>query len=642
MDLKTLAHFFNQRMYSIPNYQRGYSWQEENVKALLDDLANAIQLDNSHFTGTITLNRHPTVPEVRVGLSSYQHYHLVDGQQRFTTIILIVAHLIRELKKLAEWKQEATEKEGTYLKKKDQYVLAYEGDVAANQHLRARILELEAATGQESNIYTRNLTKAKEVIAKFFNQPLYCDKLPEFLGAMESRLRFGEYLVENSAQIGVLFETMNNRGVALSTLEIVKNRLLYLITKLSDQDEAGRLEKELNEQWATILRNLTLRSRSLNEDQFLENHWVVYRGHSSRKKVKDQILKEVFTIDQVVKDAPAMAVTIRDYIQSLAEHSLYWRYLHDPSTGFTEVANKSLRRELRDWFERLNRLEMRTIRPVCMAFFPLLNTTRANELVELAKVAELFCFRVLKMNRRRSDTGLNDLWRRANSWHQNVHSSPELPSALFTLAWWIEEYGGLTRFRETIIEEMFLVGSKEGYYSWPGLPYLLYEYEESLQEKASGSTKVRWDFAQKRDSSIEHILPQQPTAAYWTERFGSRNTSQRRRAIHTLGNLVLVSRERNAALQNNPYPRKAKGASDDDRAYCNGSYSEIALARRYKDWTYDTISAREQEILAFMSERWRLNVNLFDMYPAPDGDELVTPSIVDEEGADVSTDADMS
>ncbi|RZK20855.1 MAG: DUF262 domain-containing protein [Hymenobacter sp.] len=67
MELKTLPHFFNQRVYSIPDYQRGYSWQDEHVKALLQDLVNAHQLDNRHFTGII----HRQPEDARIGLSSY-------------------------------------------------------------------------------------------------------------------------------------------------------------------------------------------------------------------------------------------------------------------------------------------------------------------------------------------------------------------------------------------------------------------------------------------------------------------------------------------------------------------------------------------------------------------------------------------
>ena len=620
MDLKTLPHFFNQRVYSIPDYQRGYSWQEEHVLALLQDLANAHQLQNAHFTGTITLHRQ--LDEVQIGLSTYQHYHLVDGQQRFTTIVLIMAHLIAELKKQPDWQHDAEEKEKVYLKNRSEYIFRYAEDVVANHHFRARILGLEAPSSTEGNLYTHNLTQAKKTIQKFFTQPAYANRLPEFLHALESRLRFGEYVVSNEAQIGILFETMNNRGLGLSTMEIVKNRLLYLTTKLTDElDSAGtakQLTREINTQWAHILKNLTLPERTLDEDDFLLNHWVVYQGYDQTTPVREQILNKAFTIDAVILNAAAMAKKIHGYINSLAEHSLYWRYLNAPgnSNSFEEVTDRKVKRELREWFGKLTRLQTGAVKPLFLAFFPLLRTTRAAELVELAKLAELFTFRLFAMNRRRADTGKNHFWREAHTWNRAVNTPATMQNALYSLGNWTTEYGAFDRF-ERLVEEWYLTGDKDGYYHWGGLTYFLYEYEEQLQQRASGDPKVKWSFAQKRFQSIEHIYPQTPDDAYLRKRFGRKPDQEKNRLCHSLGNLVLISRERNSALQNSDYPRKAQGQTATDRAYCNGSYSEIELSRGFQDWTANDIDQREEQLLDFLAERWRLDDNLTENYPAP-------------------------
>ncbi|RZJ94041.1 MAG: DUF262 domain-containing protein, partial [Hymenobacter sp.] len=571
MELKTLPHFFNQRVYSIPDYQRGYSWQEEHVKALLQDLVNAHQLDNTHFTGTITIHRQSK--DERIGLSTYHHYHLVDGQQRFTTIVLIMAYLIGELKKQPEHQRDAEEKERAYLKNRDHYIFSYAEDDVANHHFRARILELEAATTTDGNLYTQNLTEAKKTIQKFFSQPENSTRLPEFLHALESRLRFGEYIVESAAQIGVLFETMNNRGVGLSIMEIVKNRLLYLTTKLTDElDSAGtaiRLTKEINTQWARILRNLTLPERTLDEDDFLLNHWVVYNGYDPAVPVRDQILSSAFTIDAVVSDAPAMARKIHQYISSLAEHSLYWRYLNAPAKAFEEVTHTGTRNELREWFSKLARLQTGALRPVFLAFFPLLRLNRANELVRLAKLSELFAFRLFAMNRRRADTGKNFFWRAAHSWNQAIDDSFTLPSALHSLAQWTTWYGAVDRF-QSIVDEWFNAGSKEGYYSWPGLTYFLYEHEEQLQQHASGNPKVKWSFAQKRAQSIEHIYPQTPENKCWKDSFKGYKKSQLVFFQGSLGNLLPLSQSINSSLQNDCFNDKKKPKYENNKRIRQG------------------------------------------------------------------------
>ena len=85
MELKPITHFFNKRIYLVPSYQRGYSWKEKEVLELLTDIKHAIKLNSEHYTGTITLQKQNGTE--KIGLSNYELYHVVDGQQRLTTVI---------------------------------------------------------------------------------------------------------------------------------------------------------------------------------------------------------------------------------------------------------------------------------------------------------------------------------------------------------------------------------------------------------------------------------------------------------------------------------------------------------------------------------------------------------------------------
>ena len=97
----------------------------------------------------------------------------------------------------------------------------------------------------------------------------------------------------------VTFETINFRGKRLSTLELLKNRLIYLSTKIEDSDD---LRKDINNVWKTIYEYLGKNpDKLLNEEKFLENHCIFrfYEDGYKNKNSDDYLLKDKFTIKNV-------------------------------------------------------------------------------------------------------------------------------------------------------------------------------------------------------------------------------------------------------------------------------------------------------------------------------------------------------
>ena len=85
-----IKDFFNGKFFEIPKYQRGYSWEKENIRDLFDDIDEAIESNTSHYLGTIVLSKNEKDNEL---------FYIVDGQQRVTTISMIINALINELSK---------------------------------------------------------------------------------------------------------------------------------------------------------------------------------------------------------------------------------------------------------------------------------------------------------------------------------------------------------------------------------------------------------------------------------------------------------------------------------------------------------------------------------------------------------------
>jgi hypothetical protein len=151
----------------------------------------------------------------------------------------------------------------------------------------------------------------------------------------------------------------------------------------------------------------------------------------------------------------------------------------------------------------------------------------------------------------------------------------------------------------------------KGFYNWKGIKYLLYEYELELKEKTkSFRDKLNWNEFSKEDSrdfyTVEHIYPQKPLKACWTDIFAHYSVKERFALRHSLGNLVPLSQPKNSSFQNKCFEDK-KGGADTKVGFKYGSYSEIEVAN-YSDWTAREILERGLKLLIFMEKRWRINL----------------------------------
>src|SRR5690606_2996009 len=121
--------------YVIPDYQRGYSWKTKQIYDLLNDLKHANQLESDHYTGTITI--HKQDQDELIGMTKYSMYHLVDGQQRFTTITLILNYLLKKLGSQPDYADEVKEKTANYIINKGTYLFRYEIDQVSQNYFHS-------------------------------------------------------------------------------------------------------------------------------------------------------------------------------------------------------------------------------------------------------------------------------------------------------------------------------------------------------------------------------------------------------------------------------------------------------------------------------------------------------------------------
>lgn len=333
---RSLDSLFKEKLFRIPDYQRGYAWQLEQLKAFWEDLVN-LSPDRSHYTGVLTLKQIPA-SEIDddakefwlVDDHSYKLYHIVDGQQRLTTFVVFLQAFVELVRELPENEGKADgdifisdslsveavcEKYLFRIKPTgDQfrtYKFGYTADNPSDRYLRYRILEESGGGTVSETFYTLNLSNAKRYFAGQLGD-LHAsegmDGLQDVYKKLTKRFLFNEYVIKDEFDVFVAFETMNNRGKKLSDLELLKNRLIYLTTLYSDHEldaaEHKSLRDTVNEAWKEVYHQLGRnKSRPLNDDDFLRAHWTMYFKYS-RKTGRDYIrflLEDQFTPQRIHK-----------------------------------------------------------------------------------------------------------------------------------------------------------------------------------------------------------------------------------------------------------------------------------------------------------------------------------------------------
>ncbi|TFH43043.1 MAG: DUF262 domain-containing protein, partial [ANME-2 cluster archaeon] len=550
--LQSLTEIFNEKFFRIPDFQRGYSWQEPQLNDFWGDLNN-LKEDKIHYTGLLTVeeinkkdvqNIEKWQDDLWLIESGLTAYYVIDGQQRLTTAIIFINQLLKQFgadewinfrkKDLWTTKFLFQQCDETY----KSYIFGYEKDNPSDEFFKTKILEQESSTADKvpETLYTANLKYANEFFKNKFTN-LTKEELEVLFKKITGKLKFNLYMIDDELDVHVTFETMNNRGKPLSNLELLKNRLIYLTTLIDEGESARRkLRNDINETWKTIYEYLGKnKDNPLDDDDFLRNHWIMYFKYDRKQSAAYAkfLLNEKFTSKNALNGELRIS-EIKDYIDSLSKSIKSWFYLYNPEFSAYDD-------ETKEWLQKLNRLGMSAFPPLLMA-----GMTKCSEdnILSLLKSTEKFIFLVFRLYHRPSNTKNSDFYRLANSFYFEVDGT-NIDAVIQNIEWMTngrdgENHGwfSLEKFKHYISDKY---DKEEGYYSWNGLRYFLYEYELSLQDRASGNQKVSWvDFnKRKKEETIEHIYPQTPKDDCWNFGFSSYTEKGKKRILHSLGNLVL-------------------------------------------------------------------------------------------------------
>lgn len=237
-----IEEVFTKRLFRIPDYQRGYAWEEQQWGEFLEDL-ELLGENKEHYTGTLVLDTVDQPPRQDSGGTRHDAYEVVDGQQRLTTVVLLLDSIRREMRKdeTNKWSIFAEGIRENYVSVTDihskQPIYKLQLNDNDNGFFVDEVLNGEPTEEGTKNYSQERLAKARKYFADYLQNQRHKDEveyetwLLNLHNKVTSQLRVSLYFVETKADVGVIFEVMNNRGKPISELDKVKNYLLYLASK---------------------------------------------------------------------------------------------------------------------------------------------------------------------------------------------------------------------------------------------------------------------------------------------------------------------------------------------------------------------------------------------------------------------------
>ena len=259
----SIEEAFRECFYIVPDYQREYVWTDKEVNQLLEDINEQIDAGSSreYFIGTVLVS--PT--------DQKNHYEVIDGQQRLTTFFLLLCAMKHLFKNEPQWQTISglistsyTDSSGearTSLKLEPRYENAGE--------IMTKLVDLDAAplavragiqaAGIASFGSLQNLVDAYATLYRYLGDN-YDDtsKLKKYWGYLANNVVFIQISTDVSSALKI-FETINERGVGLNPMDLLKN-LLFTQVKQAQftqlKDEWKKISKPLETEREKPLRFL--------------------------------------------------------------------------------------------------------------------------------------------------------------------------------------------------------------------------------------------------------------------------------------------------------------------------------------------------------------------------------------------------
>lgn len=529
------------KQYVVPLFQRPYSWDKKQWDVLWNDLIDLCENDEprNHFIGSIVTMPTTSVPE---GVAKYL---LIDGQQRLTTIFILLT-LLRDLAKSDGNTDLAEEINQTMLvnpfKRGQDYakLLPTQADREAFQHLILHELPNEQTQVARCYQFFKRKIKSGNVNIKALNK------------VITTRLSVVSIVLDPDDNPHLVFESLNAKGLTLTQADLIRN---YFFMRIHTDEQ----ETIYTKYWQPMQ---TAMGAGGNLTECIR-HFMMRNG---------DLVKEgevYFTLkNRVDRGDSGNALAA---LQEIAKFAAYYQKLIAPEYEI----HLGIRRAI----QRLNRLEVTTSYPFLLNCYDDYATGRlsADEFIHILQVIENYIVRRFVCNVPTSH--LNKMFPQLYS--QALKQAPTLLDGV-RAALQTRGYPKDNEFRARLVDAKLY-----GFGERAAKTRLILETLEAAHEHKE---QVPFD----SQITIEHILPQTLTE-WWQTHLGEDWQADHELALHTLGNLTLTAY--NTELSNDTFPKKQQRLGQ----------SHFELNRHFQDiarWDRQAIETRSQKLADLALTVW--------------------------------------
>lgn len=535
----------NKDRYVIPVYQRKYSWNDENCRQLFEDLLKVINEQRpSHFCGSI-------VSKVE-GNGSGIDYQIIDGQQRLTTVIL----LLLAMRNLIIDK-EITPKDPSLAEQINESYLIDKWNTADSIKLhpvesdRAALHKLFAGHKEDFDNSSR-LTLSYN----FFRNAILGNSVSvDQLFVALNKLEIISITLEATDNAQIIFESLNSTGLALTEGDKIRN---YILMGLASDEQA----KFYNDYWLKI------------EDCTNKDVSAFVRDFLSIKQQATPRIDRVYT--EFKKYAVSADGSIEQLLQELLRYARLYRQLTDARSSFNN-------KQLDACLYRLNHLEITVTRPFLLEVLSLCQDGKItpDDTLRIFLTVESFIFR-----RYICQVPINALGKLFASLDREIcrYDGTGYDNYLNKFIYALRSKSDNVRFPDN--NEFADQLEQTNVYQMRAR-YRVYIFER-FENYDTSETKDVLEHINNKDYSIEHIMPQHLTAI-WEKSLGEKADAIHQKWLHRLANLTLTAY--NSELSNKsfvekrdaPKGYKASGLRMNQKIAQKETWGEAELIERNKD-----------------------------------------------------------
>lgn len=562
-----ITDLFNDRVFEIPRYQRGYAWEKQHVRDLFEDILEAIESNSSHYIGTVVLSKSVDDPK---------KFYVVDGQQRLTTITLLIAQLLR---KISDEETKLYQKLH-YIKKNGKYSLT---PLSRDAEFFKVLIDGDISTLEPQNKSQRYLKDAVEEMRNLVEQLPSPEKFLEAVGTLEIM----EFIENSEGDAIRIFQTVNDRGKPLSIMEKMKSLLIYFSNKYLDKkydDEINSIFSDIFELYDSIKYNsdklgITLIKRqNFTEDNILSYHYVTYFSDNYEP-----------TADYVLKN-------IKQALTNIRKESNYSQKLSD-------FINKYIK-SLKQFFINLNEIILKVdsdtkyyklfvILNLSATLYPLIVKLQEKSLLEkelegenykgvtFFDLVEIIDVRVYKT---RGTDPKADIVKFVSTINTKKNIDIQNWLLWFNTRW--------------MSKEQFNSSLSVNFYPNAALPYIFVNYCEKLNNREYTLSEL--EEIVNTQLTIEHILAQTPD--FNPEALGFKDMEDFCSYEGRLGNLSLLEKSLNSAIQKKVPLLKVELGYDKSRFPMTKKLASQII--HDNTFTKKQLDLRTEDIKAYCVARW--------------------------------------